>query len=330
MPQKDLKIDIIEFGEVKDVPLVIDDFTLAAKLGIRNRTLWYVIRNKNSLYKFFELKKPRGGKRAIHTPNPILKNLQKSILGRILLPIQLPNHVGAYVPKRSCSFTAKQHINKKIVINMDIKDFFTSTKRAMIRNYFNACVGYNYFVSSLLADLLTFENFVPQGAPTSGYITNLVALHRFDFKVKEFLSEIDKEWTYTRYSDDLAISHPDKQSKETVEKVIKGIEKIVRTAGFKINRKKTRRIPASKQQRILGIVVNEKINIPRLEYRRIRAMIHNCIMLGIDSQVERAGKENAMQLIQYIRGKISYFKQISPRKAGTLATEFERLLQNEK
>lgn len=326
------RLDAVEFRPqllAENLPLAIDDMSLAHHLGIRNKTMWWMVRNKANLYKTFKLPKrgKSGGYREIQNPVDTLKNVQKNILARFLDPIALGKHVGAYVPERSCRDVAEQHVGKAVIISLDIKDFFPSTKRAMIRRYLHKKVGYNYQVASLLAELMTCVNFVPQGAPTSGQIANLVADYLFDHVIIGKLQTIDPKWVYTRYSDDIDISHPEEQAPERLTEVIEMVKAAVEAAYYRLNIAKTKVEPHWKRQKVLGMVVNEKVNIPRFEYMRLRSIIHNCLIQGFSSQYERACMGSASGLMAHIRGKLAYFKQVDPVKAQRLKDRYDLACQ---
>lgn len=326
------RIDAVEFKTkllVSGLPLAVDDMSLAHHLGIRNKTLWWMVRSKKSLYKTFQLpKRGRGGKyRQIQNPVDSLKTLQKNILVRFLEPIPVGAHVGAYVPERSCRDVAAQHVGKAVIVSLDIQDFFPSVRRALIRRYLHKQVGYSHVVASLLADLVTYENFVPQGAPTSGLVANLVADYTFDSEILVGLKKLDLKWVYTRYSDDLDLSHPEEQSPERLTEVIELVRTAVEHAGFHLNQKKTKIEPNWKRQKVLGMVVNEKVNIPRIEYMRMRSVIHNCLVHGFDTQYERAGINSTAGLKSHIRGKLAYFKQVDAVKAQRLKDNFDLACQ---
>ena len=314
------RIDLIEFSDnlKHSLPLAVDDISLAFHLGIRNKTLWWLVRANKDLYEEFKLRKNGGGSRLIHNPAPRLKSVQKVILSRILDRVPVGKHIGAYVPGKSCLETANQHVKKGVIISLDIKNFFTSVRRAMVRRVLHS-FGYNHRVASLLASLMCYTNFVPQGSPTSGYIANLVADQRFD---RGIIKELGPEWTYTRYSDDIDISHDVMQPRERVQEVIELVAHHVNNAGFRLNQSKTKLEPYWRQQRNLGIVVNEKTNIPRLEYNRIRCWIHNCMGHGFDSQYKRAGQPTAGMLKSHIQGKLSYLHQIDPDRIDRLTEKF--------
>lgn len=315
-------IEYREFGpEYAELPLVFDATSLAHTLGIRTKTLWWLIWQRRHLYNCFQIpKRGKKGKteyRCIQDPDGRLKKVQQSILGAILSKISIPKHVGAYVQGRSCLHTAEQHLGRGVVISCDVKDFFPSVRTCMVRHYFES-IGYNHLVSSLLASLVTYRNFLPQGAPTSGFIANLVAMNTFDKYIMSALEQLDSRWVYTRYSDDIDVSHPEPQTGEEVQRVIDIVFGSIRRAGFKVNESKTKVDHRWRRQKILGIIVNEKPNIPREDYLRLRGIIHNCQVQGFKSQAGRAGMEFPHKLVSHLEGKISYYSSFAPTPAQKL------------
>ncbi len=328
---KETRVDIVEFPLelAHDLPLAIDDMSLAFHLGIRNATMWWMVHAKKKMYKVFRLpKRGRPGRyRDIQNPIDVLKNTQKVILAQFLSPVPVKAHIGAYVPGRSCRDTAVQHVGKGVIISLDLKDFFPSIKRSMVKRYLHRTLGYGYRVASLLAELMTYTNFVPQGAPTSGLIANLVAHERFDKQILYDLKKLDPLWTYTRYSDDIDLSHPEVQEPDRLTAVIALVRDAVESAGFKLNQRKTKVEPHWKRQKVLGMVVNEKVNIPRYEYMRTRSIIHNCLIDGFKNQFERAGKKSVAGLKSHLRGKLAFFQQVDVVKAQRLKDQFDLACQ---
>lgn len=285
--------------------------------------MWWLIRDREKFYRVFSIPKAHGKRRHIQCPQKGMRFVQKSILINFLEKIPMPEHVGAYVPGRACSYTAKQHVGKKVIISMDLKDFFPSVKTSMIRKYFQD-VGYNQQVSSLLASLLTYKNFVPQGASTSGYIANVIADHRFDHKIIESLKRLDPQWTYTRYSDDLDISHPEPQTQEVTKQIVRMVTEIVNRAGFKVHFKKTKREMYYQRQRVLGMVVNEKTNIPIEDYLKTRGILHDIVCYGESFDYHQDQEPSTAQaMLTHCFGKINYYKQVNPDKAAKLLRLYE-------
>lgn len=325
------RLDVVEFPTELPhaAPHAIDDMSLAFHLGIRNATLWWLILNKKKLYTVFRV--PKRGKpgryREIQNPGTRLKSVQRVLLARFLDPLPVMAHVGAYVPGRSCRDTAEKHVGKGLIISLDIKDFFPSVRRAMIKHYLHRTLKYGYRVASLLAELMVYSNFVPQGAPTSGLIANLVAHERFDKDILRKLHNLDPQWTYTRYSDDIDISHPEMQPPERITSIIALVRDCLAAAGFRLNQDKIRVEPYWNRQKVLGMVVNEKVNIPRYEYMRVRSIIHNCLVDGFEKQYARAGMSSAGALKMHLQGKLAYFQQVDPLKAQRLKDRFDLACQ---
>lgn len=315
-------IDIPDFNQVpQGMPWVFDSMSLAHSLGIRNRTLMHAVIKRAGMYKRHHIPKKSGGKRLIHAPDRMLKFIQGRILNVFLDKLEYPDHVGAYVPGKTTRDTAEVHAGKPILIVMDIKDFFPSTRRSWIRRLLQEEFHYPHKVASLLSDLMTVpmdfsygrRYVVPQGAPTSGSICNWVANQRLDPKVIEISNRYGM--AYTRYADDLAFSNEERLDRETTNAFLKEISKAIKESGYTLNRKKTRVARSGRQQRLLGMTINEKPNVMRLQARKFRARIHHCKMKGFDVVAKEMGMESGEKLKSQITGTISYYHMISPDKA---------------
>ena len=360
--------------KVEKLPLVLDDWTLAFRMGFTGKALWYTMLKRDSQYKVFKIRKASGGLRTIHNPKPIMRLMTKQLRARFLLPLckQLGPHVGAYQIGKATRDTAKRHLfacpvcdkhdgvhtcnttlvpkkksyklahqdqstcaacqpipkhacpRRGVKIHMDLKDFFTSTRRSWIRKYFNEVVGYNHYVSSLLAHLLTAQftnnktrqkfHGVPQGSLSSGDICNIIA----DWRLDQYILKELPDWQYSRYADDLYFSNKKNLPKADVDTTIAHIERLVQAAGYRVNRKKLHVQRPNRRQKILGIVLNQKLNIPKEEYRKFRSLLNNCIKDGFEAQLERAGKENVPQMQSWISGKLAYFHMVAPERAEKL------------
>jgi hypothetical protein len=309
------------------VPCVIDTMTLAHSLGIRNRTLMALVVNRHKLYKKFVIPKKSGGKRIIHSPEPKLKFVQARILDRFFTNVKYPEHIAAYVPERTTRYSAEKHAGKQLLIVIDLKDFFPTTRRAWIRRALQQEFFLPFEVVSAIADIGTvpvesvtgMRYVVPQGAPTSGALCNWVAHNRIDKPILEECAKYDIE--YTRYADDLAFSRKEKMTREDTNKFIRAICKIIKKGGYEVNRKKLRVTRPGRQQRLLGMTVNEKPNVIRLHYRKLRARIHNCKTKGFDAVAKEMNMESGEQLKSQIVGKISYYHMINPVKAAKLKAQ---------
>ena len=318
-------IELPDFSRVPEgVPWAIDTMSLAHKLGCRNRTLMGLILNREKHYSAFFIRKKSGGQRPIHAPSPRLKFLQTRLLKRFFTNIEYPPHIAAYVPERTTRYSAEFHAKKKVVIIIDLKDFFTSTRRAWVRRAMQSYFNQPFEVASAIADIVSVpimtgkgkRYVVPQGAPTSGAVCNWVAHVRMDIP----LLELCAKWgmTYTRYADDLAFSCDKEMSKTEVNRFIRQVVKIIGKAGYEINKKKLRVTRPGRQQRLLGMTINEKPNIIRDQYRALRARIHNCKYKGFDAVAQEMKLVSGEALMSQLRGKISYYSMINAEKAQKL------------
>jgi retron-type reverse transcriptase len=216
-----------------------------------------------------------------------------------------------------------------VKLKFDLKNFFGSTRRSWVRKYFHEVVGYNHYASSLIAQLVTVTLVdrrrrkkyagVPQGSKTSGDICNLVAAHRLD----PLIINATPGWTYSRYADDLYFSHPENLPREEVDATIDRIVRAVQESGYRVNRKKLRVQRPHRQQKLLGIVLNHKVNIPAQKYRRLRAIVHNCYMHGFETQYAKSKQENINAFKAWLEGNLNYVSQISPQKGARLKLVYE-------
>lgn len=310
------------------VPLVIDDFALAMHLGVRCKTLWYCVNSKNRHYKIFSIPKAKGGRRILHAPSRVMKYVQRRISRVILGKMPLLPCVGAYVPGKSCKDVAAQHVNQGVLVKMDLKDFFPTHTRGRVRGFFHRHVGYSDYVSGLLADLCTApfdgKHKVPQGSPASPTLCNLMAQHALD---RYILARLEGTgWVYTRYSDDITLSHPDDVPSSKVNKLIDDVQDIIRKGGYKTNRRKTKVQRRWRQQRLLGLVVNERAGISRETYRRYRAILHNCRRDGWEPNAIRYGWDGDGSFKEHLQGKVSYFASVDPVRGKKLKDTFDNVV----
>jgi hypothetical protein len=315
----------------ESTPWVFDGMTLAHHLGIRHRTLFTAIKRREKEYTRFFIQKKSGSARPIHAPSARLKFIQKRILLRFFTHIVYPEHIAAYVPERTPRDSAEKHSGKAVLLIIDLKDFFTNTRRAWVRHMLQDEFHLPFPVANLLADLVTVpvdtvkgrRHVVPQGAPTSGAICNWVAYHRFD---REILKLCEKYgYTYTRYADDLAFSRTADVSKRSVNAFTHDVYKIIQKSGYAINRKKTRVGRPGRQQRLLGMTVNEKPNVMRRDFRAIRARLNHCKYKGYDQVATEMGLASGYALKAKILGTISHFHMINPEKARQLKNKLQEV-----
>ena len=270
------------------------------------KMLYSISNNIENNYKIFKIKKRNGKYRTIYEPSYTLKNIQRKILNNILNNKSISEYAKAYKKGISLNDNAKEHLSKNIILKLDIKDFFENIS---FINIYNSCFPIEYFpkeIGMLLTYLCTYNDYLPQGSPTSSYISNLV-MKEFDEYIGEYCTR--NNISYTRYSDDLTFSGNFKPSI-----IINRVRKDLLKLGLEINDEKTHIIKKGNRQTVTGIVVNEKIQISS-EYRKeIRKQIYYIKKYGIKSHLKFTKNnisENNYLISLY--GKINYVLQINKK-----------------
>ena len=239
-------------------------------------------RNRQRAYHQFELPKRRGGTRTITVPDRTLKWLQRSLLQ--VLTHLFPRHKCAVGFERGESVVshARKHSGKKWVYVVDIQDFFPSITRNRIYGMLRAKpFEASEHVARYLANLVTYEGALPQGAPTSPILANLLC-HRMDARLFKWARQ--RGYEYTRYADDLAFST---NRAEFPEEDRQAIVRMIEDEGFTVHPEKRKLMPWYGRQFVTGLVVNEKPNVPREYVRGLRALLFNVKTFGWASQVGR-------------------------------------------
>ena len=189
----------------------INEFILSLNLISNNnltdkeklKLIYTISNNAEKHYKVFKIPKCSGNCRTIYEPDYTLKSIQRNILNNVLSDRRTSDFACAYKKGIGLVDNTNPHLNKKYILKLDIKDFFPSID--FVNVYKKAFPRYIYpeAVASLLTNLTTYNNFLPQGAPTSSYISNLI-LRSFDIKIGKFCKE--NNISYTRYCDDMTFS----------------------------------------------------------------------------------------------------------------------------
>lgn len=269
------------------------------------KTIYAISNNVENNYQVFKIKKRNGKLRTIYAPTYNLKKIQKKILKNILEKIPVSKYAKAYTPGISLKENSLMHVDKKIVLKLDIKDFFPSITFTEV---LNCCFSPKYYPDSiavLLSNLCTYYDYLPQGAPTSSYISNVV-MREFDEIVGNFCEE--RNISYSRYSDDLTFSG-DFDYKE----MIKFIDKELQKRGFLLNKKKTVIVSQKTRQVVTGIVVNKKAQIEKNYRRKIRQELYYIKKYGIDEHIIKTKVEDKDKYLASFKGRINYCLQVNPQ-----------------
>lgn len=267
---------------------------VANMLKLSNRSLGFLLAKRNDLYKTFFLAKPDGSDRRIDAPVGLLKSVQRTILSEILEKIQPhPNRIG-FLKGHNVLSGAKKHVGKKYLLNIDLKDFFHQITDNRVRGLFSRVYHIDITDASLLAMICTYNGVLSMGAPTSPYITNIIC-YTLDKRLANFCEKLNIG--YSAYADDLTFS----SDRPLTKKFIKTVTSIIEGKGFVINKKKVKLMTKSMRREVTGIVINEKLNVPRKKRKIIRAMFHNA----------RNNPSEYVTKIHKLRGNLEWLKLVN-------------------
>lgn len=315
----------LEFDKKTAFLAITTSEELALFLGIENKKLNFLLYKVKTKYVQFEIPKKSGGKRKILSPIPPLKNIQeklKDVLSEIYKPSRA---VHGYVAGKSIASNAKKHAGRKYLLNIDLKDFFPSINFGRIYGLFKAYpFQFPEKVAMQLAQICSYENQLPQGAPTSPVISNMVC-KKLDRDLEK-LSKIIKV-TYTRYADDLSFSWNEKENtgkllNASSSVVFDGpIKDVIEKNGFQINHEKINAKTHLERQIVTGIIVNnEAINLRRTFSRSIRAMLHAWAKFGYNAaeleylekyrSKHRYSASSTPGFSQVVKGKLNYMRMV--------------------
>ncbi|MCK5902567.1 MAG: RNA-directed DNA polymerase [Cocleimonas sp.] len=320
-----------------ELPRCLSPKTLAAAIGITLNELRFLCYtnevSKVSHYQRFAIQKKTGGVRLISAPMPRLKRVQYWILDNILKNIPLSEQAHGFVPAKSIVTNAEPHSGKKVVINLDLNDFFPTISFIRIQGLFKK-YGYNREVSTLLALLCSepetetieldgqryyiqsYQRFLPQGAPTSPNISNIICRH-LDKRLQGLATKYD--FTYTRYADDLTFSS---NNTDSIMLLLKWVNNIVTEEGFKLHPDKTRIMRQGTRQEVTGIVVNDGLSVNRKQLKRFRAVLF---------QIKKDGYENKQWgkgglLLPTLQGYAHFVKMVNPKKGIAFLQQIKEII----
>jgi RNA-directed DNA polymerase len=338
---------IAEISSVPDLAgrLELSDGQLAWLADVRSleRT---VGREQLRNYRYRAIPRRGGVPRVIEAPKARLKEIQRWILREILDPIPAHQAAHGFTAGRSAVTHAEQHVGQAAVLQLDLKDFFASVSAGRVYGIWRT-TGYSASVSHVLTGLTTNSMpasvwdaiadstpphavqarfrlgrqlatpHLPQGAPTSPALANLAA-----FRLDQRLAGLARAsgFRYSRYADDLTFSGPHRLSRRRGE--FESIAtKIIRSEGFAVNPAKSAAQSAGGRQTVCGVVVNVRTNVPRADYDRLKATLHNTAVHGAASQ----NHDGLAEFKAHLQGRISWVGALNPGRGRKLRELFDQI-----
>lgn len=301
--------------------VLFDKQHLAKKMGLSYQTLLFLSSDKYKStvgYMSVTIPKRGGAYREIDAPRSKLKSCQRWILNHILAKIELHEVVHGFKRQRSIITNAEPHIGKELVIKMDLKDFFPTISFSRVLGVF-LDLGYAYAVALVLTRLCTYKRRLPQGAPTSPALANLVC-RKLDQRLSGLATRMG--YSYTRYADDMTFSTATKEAHP--DQIIHIVSKIIAEEGFSFSQEKLSIQRKGSRQLITGLIVNKKLNVPRQDRRRLRAIIHNSQVMGLESQ----NHDNCPYFFERLEGYVAFITGVNKQQGKNLRVELEKLRQS--
>lgn len=285
------------------VPIIYNLDHFSRLVGYQKKYVKAACCSSPDFYRCFTIKKKNGKERKISEPLPSLKEIQKWILNNILDKVDISKYAKAYAKGKSVKDNAKFHRNQKIVLSLDITDFFDNIHTKTIFDVFRS-LGYSRKLSWQLAYLCCLNGSLPQGAPTSAALSNII-LKEFDENIGEYT--FARGIRYTRYADDMTFS-----GDFDVSEMIRTVVDNLKPYHLCLNRDKTRTRKPGQRQEVTGIVVNEKIQTSKSFRKEIRQEIYYIKKYGLDSHLDHLEiKKN--HYLEHLIGKINYVLFINPK-----------------
>lgn len=325
----------------------IDSFEkLALSLDIKTGHLRRLLfEERDQFYTEIDIPKKNGEPRKIFVPNDKILYLQKRV-NEILIDSFNPHfRAFGFVKGRNTVQNAQLHLRKKYLLNIDLKDFFPSVSSGRVRSMFINYFKLNPEIASSLTNLCCHPSgFLPQGAPTSPTITNILC-KTLDKNLFNFAQKTGHRVTYSRYADDITFSSNNPFDEKLVsirnETIVLGFElqEIIKKNGFQINDDKTRIQKNNQHQEVTGVIVNQKLNIDRRFIRKIRAMLFSIESNLMDLSIPKKKFEDSnykgssiIDLFKVLKGMIEYVGMVKGKNDPvflTLSLRYNQLIKTE-
>jgi RNA-directed DNA polymerase len=270
-------------------------------------TLETIVNRPQCYYRSFSIEK-HGKRRTICSPIYPLKNIQRALLKGLYEQVQWLECLHGGIPGRSIITNAQHHLGQHLVATFDISNFFPSTTDSMVRDCFTS-MDLDSNLAEVLTKLVTLDGSLPQGAPTSMAVANLV-LRPADLRLLKLCKK--HGLNYTRYVDDIAISGM-KDFRALTQAVRSNIEMV----GHKVNQRKIRFSFSHQRQVVTGLVVNRVLSPTSSFISESKELIWRCRTEDPASVADDQGLTLG-QLKQSIEGRVRYLRSVNPKKGRRL------------
>lgn len=343
-----------EQAEQRGVPAILTLRHLAHVTGADYRYLRKIISRSEDGYNPFTIRKKAGGGRLIAAPEPQLLSVQRWISRNILANRPVHSSCMAYAPGASPLKCANRHVGAHWLFKFDIHDFFESISEDRVYWVFRSC-GYQPLVAFELARICTrvhsayaqiprrwqsqrihgpteIEAYsddrlghLPQGAPTSPMLSNLVSA-----PMDDLLAKLARErgLVYTRYSDDVVFSTSSEITRREVRNLVHDVNRGFHSFGHILHRKKIVIAPPGARKLVLGLLVDgDEVRLSR-EYRnRLESHVRGIEIFGLAEHAASRHFTSIWGMIRHVGGLIAHAKAVDRSYGEALQLRFSAALE---
>ena len=293
------------------------------KITLKQLNYFANVRGGYTRYTQFNIPKKSGGVRTISAPNKTLKHILRGVNVILQSVFEPSSYVMGFTPGRSIITNAELHKNSDYVFNIDLKDFFPSINKSRVW----VCLtlppfNLNSKVADVIAGLCTMKAgegsdiryVLPQGAPTSPMLTNIVC-RKLDRRLAGLAKKFNLQ--YSRYADDITFSGDKYVFGENCY-FRKELARIIADQNFTINDEKTRLQRYWQRQEVTGLIVSEKVNVPREYIRSLRDILYIWQKYGkadaekkfAEHYSDNKAHTSKPDMEMVIRGKLMYLQMV--------------------
>jgi len=280
--------------------LIANRSQLSDLLDVSPELIAEINRAPNSFYSELTIAKSNGQLRTIRPPRPKLRSIQRRLLGELYDRVIVHSCLHGGIRKKSTRTHAIPHVNRRMVATLDIRSFFPSTTCQHLEAVF-AEIGFRGEAVDDLLSLVSIDNQLPQGAPTSSFLANL-AFARGDGRFIRLCKK--RKLRYSRYVDDIAIS-----GEYDFPELRGPFVEIIESHNYSIADEKIHFMPHCTRQVVTGLIVNKKLRPTRQYITELKHNIRLCIEHGAAFVASIEGIR-VRQLKDRLTGQVNFIRHV--------------------
>ena len=305
--------------DARNMPIIFDVGHLACHIGWSENGLYYLLSHIDANYETYGIRKKSdpNSTRTITAPSASLKQVQWWVYNSLLTRDErISVYAQGFVERRGIKTNALPHEGAVWLLTLDLKDFFDNIYANRVYNYF-VSLGYEAKVCWALTAICTYEGHLPQGAPTSPYLSNLLS-REMDEEIAHYCAA--NGLVYSRYADDIAISSNARNRIPSVNE----IRQIVEQNGFKLNHKKTKLQHKGQKMEVTGLTIGAGVHVPKSYRNEILRELHFCEKYTptVHSQTMYPDK---MFYKEWLLGRIQFVRSIDSDAGDKMLARFNKL-----